>query len=56
MLVLTRKIDNKVIFEREKLRLTLNVLSMSELGKEATFSIDTDAVTEAMIKAANGAS
>lgn len=56
MLVLTRKLGQKVIFNSKKFDFTLDVIAMSEFGGEATFKIQADKATEEMIKAKNGPS
>ena len=56
MLVLTRTPGKKVRFKGKEFEFTLTVASMSEQAQEATFAIDGDALTEAMIKADNGPS
>lgn len=56
MLVLTRKLRQKVIFNSKKFDFTLQVIGMSEFAGEATFKIQADKTTEEMIKASNGPS
>ena len=50
MLALTRTPGKKVMFKGKEFEFTLTVASMNEYKQEATFAIDGDTLTEAMIK------